>query len=60
MSTHIPWFRYGLRETKKWLQRLRQSSDPCQGEAKEALDRCVRKDKQRDKENASIEEDFDE
>lgn len=24
MSTRIPWFRYGFRETKRWLRTLRQ------------------------------------
>lgn len=45
MSTTVPWFRYGFRETKRWLQRMRQKGNPCQGEIVDALERCDNKRK---------------
>ena len=42
MSTKIPWFRYGFRETKRWLRNLTQKKHPCRGEIVEALERCVK------------------
>lgn len=51
MSTTVPWFRYGFRETKRWLQRMRQKGNPCQGEIVDALERCDNKRKNNIEEN---------
>lgn len=42
MSTKIPWFRYGFKETKRWLRKLYQQKTPIKGEIGEALNRCNR------------------
>lgn len=48
--TTIPWFRHGRKETKRWLRKARREGHPCIGEIVEALERCVRKQREREKE----------
>jgi len=48
--TKAPWFRHGLKKTKRWLRWARRTSSPIRHEITEAFERCLRKKHKRSSE----------